>query len=113
MTTEPPETPWIPLVEFSAKTGLSLSTLRRYIKANKIAWKLMDGRYLIQANQSLSPKPELFHTQDPQTEKTLETIQLLCERIDHLENELRRTQVDLAELKTLIAFYEEKWPTNA
>ncbi len=38
---------WIPLVDYSFKTGTSLSTLRRHIKSNKILYRLEEGRYLI------------------------------------------------------------------
>jgi hypothetical protein len=85
---------WIPLVEFSVKKGISLSTLRRYIKANKIKWKLHDGRYLIldDGSATLNIDVEL--------------------RFKNLEKDLQNAQEEIAELKTLIAFYEEKWSQN-
>lgn len=38
---------WLPLIEYSLKSGLSLSTIRRKIKSNSIPYKLDKGRYLI------------------------------------------------------------------
>lgn len=38
---------WLPLVEYSMKSGLSLSTIRRKIKTNSIPFRLEKGRYLI------------------------------------------------------------------
>jgi len=38
---------WIPLVNYSMKYGISLSTLRRRIKANTVPFKLDNGKYLI------------------------------------------------------------------
>lgn len=38
---------WLPLMEYSAKYRVSLSTLRRRIKAGEIEYKLHDGKYLL------------------------------------------------------------------
>lgn len=38
---------WLPLIEYSVKTGVSLSTIRRKIKSNGIQYRLEKGRYLI------------------------------------------------------------------
>jgi len=38
---------WLPLMEYSAKHRVSLSTLRRRIKAGEIEYKLADGKYLL------------------------------------------------------------------
>lgn len=38
---------WIPLLEYAVKKGISISTLRRRIKANKIQFQLQEGKYII------------------------------------------------------------------
>jgi len=38
---------WLPIIEYSVKTGVSLSTIRRKIKSNNIQFRLDKGRYLI------------------------------------------------------------------
>ncbi|MFM8316211.1 MAG: hypothetical protein ACKOA8_18180 [Deltaproteobacteria bacterium] len=38
---------WLPITEFSVKSGMSLSTIRRKIKSNSIAYRLERGKYLI------------------------------------------------------------------
>jgi hypothetical protein len=38
---------WLPLMEYSAKYRVSLSTLRRRIKAGEIEYKFSDGKYLL------------------------------------------------------------------
>src|SRR5579862_5088611 len=51
---------WIPLQNFSVKYGISLSTLRRRIKANTIPFKLEHGKYFILDEDSKgaqSPEP--------------------------------------------------------
>lgn len=38
---------WLPLIEYSVRSGVSLSTIRRKIKNNSIPYRLEKGRYLI------------------------------------------------------------------
>ncbi len=38
---------WLPITEYSVKSGMSLSTIRRKIKSNGIAYRLDKGKYLI------------------------------------------------------------------
>jgi DNA-binding transcriptional MerR regulator len=88
---------WLPLIEYSLKKGLSLSTLRRQIKANKVNFKLENGRYLLKdepVNSTPGPDPCIA----------------LKNTIDQLQQELQKAHEEIAELKTLIALYEEKIP---
>jgi hypothetical protein len=81
---------WIPLIEYALKKGVSLSTLRRHIKAGKIPFKVDDGRYLLFDDSSEQNSPSMVRLQD----------------------DLQRAQEEIAELKTLIALYEEKIPNQ-
>lgn len=92
---------WVPLVEFSVRKGISLSTLRRYIKSNKIPWKLVEGRYLVMDDGTFIA-PRTTETKS-QGEGNVES------RLKHLEQTLNAANEEIAELKTLVAFYEEKW----
>ncbi len=98
---------WIPLVEFSVQKGISLSTLRRYIKSNKIPWKLLEGRYLVMDDGTfVAPRNHAGHF--------AETVEFTPNgdtesRIKNLEVTLMAANEEIAELKTLLAFYEEKW----
>ena len=51
---------WLPLTEYSVKSGISTSTIRRKIKRNSIQYRLENGRYLI-----LSPVIRNAITQHP------------------------------------------------
>jgi hypothetical protein len=84
-------TNWIPLVEYAHKKGISLSTLRRHIKSGKITYKVDQGRYL------------LFDDSDTRAQPMKAALSL-----DSLQLELQQAREEVAELKTLIAFYEEK-----
>ena len=85
-------TQWVPLLEYAVKRGVSLSTLRRHIKSNKILHKVESGRYLIFDEGSGS-----YSDTTPKSFVELK-VQLL------------KAQEEIAELKTLIAFYEEANP---
>lgn len=46
---------WLPLIEYSVKSGVSLSTIRRKIKSNSIQYRLEKGKYLILFNEGSTP----------------------------------------------------------
>ena len=96
---------WIPLVEFSVQKGISLSTLRRYIKSNKIPWKLLEGRYLVLDDGTfVAPRNHTGQSSD-----SFSNHADVESRIKLLEESLLAANEEIAELKTLLAFYEEKW----
>lgn len=89
---------WISLLDYASKKGVSLSTLRRYIKSNKIPFKIEKGRYLLldQSNHFEVHNPEPNHDD-----------QIL---IQQLNFDLMKAQEEIAELKMLVALYEENFP---
>jgi hypothetical protein len=46
---------WLPIIEYSVKSGVSLSTIRRKIKSNTIPFKLERGKYLILFQEEAAP----------------------------------------------------------
>ena len=56
---------WIPLTEYSRANGLSISTLRRRIKAGEIEFKLEDGKYLLKNASSQTSEPKVSSTIAP------------------------------------------------
>jgi hypothetical protein len=60
------ETNWLPLLDYSTKHNVSISTLRRRIKDKSIPFKLEDGRYYIIDDQiektAKGRKPISLHT---------------------------------------------------
>lgn len=97
---------WVPLVEFSVKKGISLSTLRRYIKSNKIPWKLIEGRYLVMDDGTIFAPRNHDPSQNVIVKKTPEFSDIE-NKVKHLEQKLGEAHLEIAELKTLIAYYEE------
>lgn len=101
---------WRPLVEYSLKKGVSLSTLRRYIKAGKLQYRVENGRYLLFDGESnAAPEAAMGAAASATGARAAlpETAQLRSEA-DRLRLELQRAREEIAELKTLIAFYEEQ-----
>jgi hypothetical protein len=88
---------WLSLMEYATQNDVSLSTLRRHIKANKVQYRSDQGRYFIWSESMKTSKV----TTAPSDQSTgPEVFQLL--------QELKRAQIEIAELKTLVAFYEEQ-----
>ena len=91
-------------MDYAIKRGVSLSTLRRHIKADKIEYRLENGRYLVvDDGKAYSKKKKPNSSVDTQKLQT---------RLSQLEIDLMKAQEEIAELKTLIALYEEKIPDH-
>lgn len=87
---------WLPLAEYSVKNGISISTLRRYIKANRIPYRKDAGKYWVQDAPILTgPRVEMGDAD-------------LHERLGRFERELKQAKEEIAELKMLVALYEDK-----
>lgn len=82
---------WLSLMEYATRKSVSLSTLRRHIKAQKVRFRVENGRYLIW-NQEGAPQYATEISDDTLTELRLQ---------------LQKAREEIAELKTLVAFYEE------
>jgi hypothetical protein len=113
---------WIPLMDYAMKKGVSLSTLRRHIKANKVQYRVENGRYLLfveQGDEILTSRPAAASTVAPVTamapvaqQPSLKASGQASGQSDdylmsQLQAKLKKAQEEIAELKTLIAFYEE------
>jgi hypothetical protein len=112
---------WIPLMDYAMKKGVSLSTLRRHIKANKVQYRVENGRYLLfveQGDEILTSKPAAATTVAPVTATVgaMATVATPSVKpsaqnddflMSQLQAKLKKAQEEIAELKTLIAFYEE------
>ena len=93
---------WVSLVQYASRYSVSLSTLRRYIKSGKIKYKSEEGRYLVWDDhaheKSTALKPSFSTTSVLVSEK----------QVAELELQLKRAQQEIAELKMLVALYEQQ-----
>ena len=84
---------WLPLIEYSVRTGISTSTLRRKIKSNSIRYRFVNGKYLIYwgadsscSEPKISPdKPELQVTSRGVTEATHQHAKIEKKALDKKE----------------------------
>ena len=93
---------WIPLMDYAMKNGVSLSTLRRYIKAGKIEHKSENGKYLILSKDGVPDWSAASDIESIAFDPSLEN------RVSDLEVNLQKAQEGISELKMLVAIYEER-----
>ncbi len=107
---------WLPLMEYAMRKGVSLSTLRRYIKAKKIEYRLEEGRYLLWDPES-RPGDAHLAPGAPHAPNSAQRISIQTQAVaqssspaesQKLQQDLRQAQEEISELKTLIALYEEQ-----
>lgn len=91
-------------MDYATRTGVSLSTLRRHIKAEKIEYRLENGKYLLpyEENGKSSFVAPVISSQSGDDVHTLQS------KLRRLESDLHRAQEEVAELKMLVALYEEQ-----
>lgn len=125
---------WLPITEYSVKSGMSLSTIRRKIKSNSIAYRLDKGKYFIlfsdkehgdlipiekkgvvspaKAPEKLNAKErsntdeDAFHMVSEAYEYALKEKE---ERIKLLEQKNKALEERLNELRLLVQVLEEKF----
>jgi hypothetical protein len=94
---------WLPLMEYSVNKGISLSTLRRYIKARKVEFRIENGRYLLFDEAADPSNAPVVAARGADGNTAL---------VSRLEQDLKKAREEIAELKTLIALYEETPPSR-
>jgi len=120
---------WLPLIEYSVKSGVSLSTIRRKIKSNRIPYRLEKGRYLILFDGSrevAAPAPVTKSTPAPRASlrvvepTTDSSVRMVSDAFEHalkekeervrlLERRNKELEDRLKELQLLIRVLEEKY----
>jgi hypothetical protein len=121
---------WLPLMEYSAKFRVSLSTLRRRIKAGEIEYKFADGKYLLRDGPLtvVSSEPETIAPPSTASSQTLKlqpapeqdqfwlaTQGLLNEIkkaysliLQEKEEQILQLKEEVADLKTLVRVLEDE-----
>ncbi len=93
------ETRWLSIMDYAVKNDVSLSTIRRYIKTNKIHYRMEHGKYFLQDE---APPEGIFANGLGSSASRLEG------RVEVLERRLNEAVEQISELKMLVAIYEEK-----
>lgn len=115
---------WIALNDYANKYQVSISTLRRRIKSNKIRYKLEDGKYLLSdnADEVVRSQGAEAHSEYDSMESTA-TLENNFSMSRLLLDELKRAYLDslqgkedqilylkqqVSDLKTLVMFLEKE-----
>lgn len=106
---------WLPLIEYSNKHEISISTLRRRIKDNLILFKLEDGKYFIvddsveKATRGRKPIVIDQQTSLPPTQKNeiLEELKkAYLASLQSKEEQIFQLKEEVSDLKTLVRVLE-------
>ena len=114
------ENKWLSLSEYSGEYDVSVSTLRRRIKANKIQYKLVHGKYYLPPqSQAFTPVPtqkasENFiqpnASQEFNTSKALldELKKAYMQALQSKEEQIIQLKQQITDLKTLVMYLERE-----
>lgn len=92
---------WLSVLEFAAHKNKSISTVRRYIKANRVKYKDENGKYFIWVKN--------FEDSKSIEEKEMTELKFENER---LKKENRLIKEEINELKMLVQIYENNQALN-
>jgi hypothetical protein len=96
-------------MEYAMRRGVSLSTLRRHIKAGKVRYRVESGRYLLW-DEAATPEPWVASKVAVESPRQPGAPEAAADvfKLQKLEKELKMAREEIAELKMLVALYEEK-----
>lgn len=124
---------WLPITEYAMRTGTSISTLRRKIKSDSIAYKMEDGRYLLKLDDVVTTDDSVqsaFKSTDrvaggaaltrAEVEEMIRKAgeenalrwRALEARVNGLARKLDLAAEQIMELKMLVKLFEEKLDAN-
>lgn len=93
---------WLPILEYARYRDISISTIRRMIKADRVKSRLDDGKYFI-----FVPKERLDKKRHDQ-EVLAQRVEELTLENEHLKRLLQEKENELVENKMLLNVYEER-----
>jgi len=107
---------WLPIIEYSIKAGVSLSTIRRKIKSNSIPFRVEKGKYFLlwtgcematYVSQNMGPAVE--SSVKWANEALDQVVRVKDERIKTLERKNSDLEAQLNEMRLLVEVLEEKY----
>lgn len=88
---------WLTILEYAAYRNKSISTVRRYIKNERVKYKDENGKYFIWATN--------FHKKEASNERQSLEMQM---EVKELQTKLRLLEEENQELKMLVEIYEKQ-----
>ena len=102
------------LSEYSSQYGVSVSTLRRKIKGNKVSFKIINGKYFLprqekEVDKAFKPVPIHELAPVPREGAFLNEIKkAYSESLKAKEGQILQLKQQVADLKTLVLFLERE-----
>lgn len=96
---------YLSLTDYASKYKVSISTLRRRIKANQLPFKIQNGRYLL-FDQMLSVSQGLHRPS--QNVMSPETMRGALEIITKKDFEITQLKTEIVDLETLVQVLEDE-----
>jgi hypothetical protein len=90
---------WLSILEYSKLKNISVSTIRRYIKADRVQYKKEDGKFLIFMNKENYQRYE----ESNNNESSILEYRLKIQELEIMNKALR---LENDELKMLVQIYE-------
>lgn len=108
---------WLPLIEYSNKHQISISTLRRRIKDNSISFKLEDGKYFIiddtvekaaRGRKPIEIPAPIFSPVTQKNEVLEELKKAYLATLQSKEEQIFQLKEEVSDLKTLVRVLESE-----
>ncbi len=93
---------WLTLQEYSNKYKVSISTLRRRIKAREIEYTFNNGRYLIRASFENSFQEKSDNTSFKELKNLYQAL------LDDKDREINHLKTEIEDLNQLVQFLEQE-----
>lgn len=93
---------WLSIMEYSASKNKSISTIRRYIKSERLRFKSENGKYFIWVSDKSLNKDYVQNN---------ELMKLKFEN-EHLQMRIKELKEENDDLKMLVTIYESKKNNN-
>ena len=90
---------WLSIIEYAQLKDISISTIRRYIKANRIKFRMEKGKYYIFAPHF----NEIGNKEIPELEKEVFDLKVENRELKRIN---KKIQQELDEINMLIQIYE-------
>lgn len=90
---------WLSILEYASFKDKSISTVRRYIKAERVKYKEENGKYYIWVKNFYN------HSHSPKDEREISKLRFELERAN---NQIKILQEENEELKMLVNILEDK-----
>ena len=97
---------WLSILEYSEIKNISVSTIRRYIKSERVKYKKSEGKFLIFMNSDNYKR----YSENNSSESNILEYRL---KIQELEIKNKSLRLENDELKMLVQIYESEKNSNS